>query len=196
MDELAGASMATGDETVIELSKVKIVLLIVSAIIFATVGLWMATAGDATLLREARYFAFSATGTRFMGIAGFVFFSACCVIGIYKFFDKQPGLILDAKGFVDNACGISAGLARWAEVTQVQTFQVARQKMLVVMVADPQRYMRRGNSLSRAAKRTNFNLCGSPIAISANTLKCDFSELQSVFDRYLHKYGNAHGNSE
>ncbi len=188
--------MATGDETVIELSKVKIVLLIVGALIFAAVGFRIATADSATVLREARYFAFSPNVIWFIGIAGVVFASAGCLFGIYKFFDKRPGLVLRASGFVDNTSAVAAGFVPWSEVTAVQTFQVARQKMLVVMVADPQRYMRRGNSLSRAAKRTNFNLCGSPIAISANTLKCDFSELQSVFDRYLHKYGNAHGNSE
>jgi hypothetical protein len=33
-------------------------------------------------------------------------------------------------------------------------------------------------------------MCGSPIAISANTLKINFAELHSLFDQYQRKYGN------
>ncbi|HET9031575.1 MAG TPA: tetratricopeptide repeat protein [Dokdonella sp.] len=107
------------------------------------------------------------------------------------FFDKKPGLVLAANGFVDNASAVAAGFVPWSKVTDVQTFQVARQEMLIVMVGDPERYMRRGNALKQAINRANFKLCGSPIAISSNALKIGFDELSSLFKSYWSKYGHA-----
>ena len=66
-----------------------------------------------------------------------------------------------------------------------------RQKMLVIMVTDPQKYVDRGSAIKRKLNQANFNMVGSPISISATALKTNFSELQSLFDEYQQKYGNA-----
>lgn len=66
-----------------------------------------------------------------------------------------------------------------------------RQKMLVIMVTDPQKYVDRGSAIKRKLNQANFKMVGSPISISPTALKTDFSELQTAFDKYLKKYGTA-----
>jgi hypothetical protein len=49
----------------------------------------------------------------------------------------------------------------------------------------------RGGTLKHALNKANYKMCGSPIAITSNALKINFSELLSLFHQYNQKYGNA-----
>lgn len=185
--------MANSDEKIIPLSKAKLAAIVLGATILAALGLWIAILDEATLLKDApfggRVFPFdNPAAMHTIGIAGVVFFSACALFGIVKYFDKNPGLVLGATGFVDNASGVAAGYVPWTEVTQVKTFQVARQRMLIVVVSDPERYIRRGNPFKQAINRMNFNMCGSPITIPSSALKIDFDELSGLFNSYWNRH--------
>ncbi|HEY7405443.1 MAG TPA: STM3941 family protein [Candidatus Angelobacter sp.] len=69
--------------------------------------------------------------------------------------------------------------------------QVFRQKTLIILVKNPEAYVERGNPLKRAANKANYKMCGSPIAITANTLQIGFPELLSIFQQYQQKFGQA-----
>jgi hypothetical protein len=112
-----------------------------------------------------------------VGAAAVLFFGACAVYAIVKFFDRKPGLVLGPTGFLDNSSAVAAGFIPWSDVTGVGIFTVGIQKFLVVRVADPEKYIRRGNPFRRALNRVNTRMCGSPITISSNALRISFHEL-------------------
>jgi hypothetical protein len=94
---------------------------------------------------------------------------------------------------VDNSSAVAAGLIPWSEITGLGTFELHRQKMLVIHVADPDKYVGRGNALRRAVNRANTTLCGSPIAIASNVLQIPFDELREEVAAYLSRYGGKPG---
>jgi hypothetical protein len=54
---------------------------------------------------------------------------------------------------------------------------MANQRFLTIAVADPAKYLARGNAFQRLFNRANIHLTGSPINIPASTLACNFEEL-------------------
>ncbi len=178
------------DEIVIPLSKTKLILTVLGSLAFVGIGIWLLTIDTADISqgRSFRLFFNNPLFARTLGVGAIVFFG---VVGAYtakKFFDKKPGLILDSTGFTDNASAASAGFVPWSEVAGFDIFQMNRTKMLVILVADPEKYIQRGGAVRQKLNKANFNMCGSPITISSTTLDSNFAELQSLFTRYLTKY--------
>lgn len=179
--------MNNTDEKVIELSKTKILFLIAVACGFVVGGLWMLQLNSAEIAAQRRFN--SPILVHGIGLVSIAFFGLCGLFGVKKFFDKKPGLILSAAGIFDNSSGVSAGLIPWSEIVGFDIFEVQKQKTLIVKVTNPERYIEVGGSMKRALNKMNFKLCGSPIAITSNSLKIDFDELLAVCNRYLEKYG-------
>lgn len=185
--------MDSTDETIIELSKGKIALVLLGAVVFVIAGIWFLTL-DAESIRSDRGFRLLfnspalayAVGVAAIAIFGFFGFSA-----IKQFLNKKPGLIFNSTGIVDNASAAAAGFIPWSDVLGSHIFEMQGQKMLVIMVRNPQKYIDRGGAVKRKLNKANFNMAGSPISISSITLKANLSELQSMFDRYHRKYGHA-----
>ena len=181
--------MHTTDEKIIALSKTKILLLIAVACAFVVGGLWMFQLSPAEIASQRRFN--SPLFVHSIGMVSIVFFGLCGVIGVKKLFDKKPGLILSANGIVDNSSGVSAGFIPWSEIVGFDIFEVQRQKMLIVKVTHPERYVEVGGSMRRTLNRVNFKMCGSPIAITPNSLQIGFKELFGVCDAYFAKYGKS-----
>ena len=180
--------MPTEDQKIIELSKAKLILTIAGALLFVAAGTWFVLApGDGSLMTEMRRFA-APVVFRALGIAALLFGAAGAVYGVRKLFDGKPGLILSSAGLVDNSSGVAAGFIPWSEITGMGIFQMHRQRMLVLTVADPEKYIGRGNPLQRMLNRANAGMVGSPIAISSNALRIPFDELQAEIAAYLARY--------
>lgn len=175
--------MLSFEEKTIYLSKVKITFLIVLAIMFVVLGVWLLTL-DPQRIENARRFNSPVLiyGT---AIAAIVFFGLCGIVGVRKLFDNSPGLILTAEGIYDNSSGVSGGLIPWREVVGISEYQIQRQKFVSILVQDPEKYVKRGNALKRMTNRANIKMCGTPINISANALKISYAELlQSIQEYY------------
>ena len=175
------------DEKIIELSKTKILMLVTGACVFVIFGLWMFRFGSAEIESQHRFN--SPLVFHGIGLVSIAFFGLCGFVGVRKFFDKKPGLVLSATGIVDNSSGVSAGFIPWSEIVGFDIFEVLSQKTLIVKVTNPERYVEVGGSIKRALNRVNFKMCGSPIAITSNSLKIEFEELLDVCNTYFKKYG-------
>lgn len=68
---------------------------------------------------------------------------------------------------------------------------ISGQRMLVVRVADPDKYVERGNALKRVLNRANTRMCGSPVVISANALQISFDELRAELASWLSRRDGA-----
>ena len=181
------------DEKIIELSKTKIALAILGTCAFVAIGIWMLSLDEASIRssRSFRLFWNNPMYVKALGVLAIVLFGLLALFFFKKLFDKKPGLIFSSSGIVDNASAVAAGFIPWSEVLGAHVFEVPQQKMLIIEVTDPQKYVDRGNAVKRKINQANYQMCGSPISISANALKIDFAELHSLFDQYQQKYGNA-----
>jgi hypothetical protein len=181
-------SMDSSEEKTIELSKTKLLLLIFGSLAFIGLGAWMVSLDAAQIEAQRRFNdPMFVHGIGWLAIA---FFGWCGVIGIRKFFDKMPGLIFSSAGITDNSSGVSAGLIPWSDIIGFNIYEIQKQKMLIVLVKNPDIYIEIGSVIKRSLNRANYKMCGSPIAISSNSLKINFDELLKLSNEYFTKYGN------
>jgi hypothetical protein len=180
--------MSPTDERAIPLSKTKIIILMLGAWMFVALGIWLFGQGEN--VPGPRVLGELLTAGQFLGGLSVAFFGVCGAFAVRKLLDKKPGLILNSAGLVDNSSVIATGLVPWSDITGLDLFELQKQrKLLVILVRDPQSYLKRGNAMVRALKRVNYNLCGSPVVIYSRNLKINLAELQSLLNRYREKYG-------
>jgi hypothetical protein len=184
--------MDGADETRIEVSKTKVTLLMAGAGAFVAGGVWFwLDAADIVASLPAAHPAKSLILVRGVGLASIIFFGLCAVLALRKLFDRKPDLILNSSGVVDNSSYVSAGFIPWGEILGAEVLEIHKQKMLIVRIRDPQKYIERGGWIRQRVDHANYKLCDSPIAIVSNALKIRFPELLSTFQRYHQKYGKA-----
>ncbi|BBB65932.1 hypothetical protein UNDYM_1679 [Undibacterium sp. YM2] len=176
------------DEKRIALSKSKLRLLFVGAVLFVAMGIWMVQLDVADIEAHSRYN--NPVMMHGIGVVAILFFGLCAVFGARKLLDNRPGLILNSTGLLDNSSAVAAGFVPWSEVVGFSIFEVQNQKTLVVRVREPGRYIAAGGMFKRILNRMNYKLCGSPVVISANSLKLGFDELLKISQTYLHRYGD------
>jgi hypothetical protein len=123
-------------------------------------------------------------------------FGLCLLVGLKMLFDKKPALVFNSSGIVDNASDVAAGFIPWSEIVGAKVLEIQQQKTLVIGVRDPQKYIARGGAMKRALNQSSYKMLGSPVAISASTLKINFSQLVSLFEQYRHKYGAGPGGGD
>ncbi len=184
--------MESIDEKIVELSKTKIALAILGTCAFVAIGIWLLFLDEAIIRTSSSYRLLfnEPMYARGLGIVSIVIFGALALFFFKKLFDKKPGLVFNNSGIVDNASAVAAGFIPWSEITGYDIFEMPQQKMLIIMVGDPQKYVERGNAVQQKLNQANFKMCGSPISISANALKINFAELISTFQQYQQKYGS------
>lgn len=175
------------DQTIIEFSKKKLLLLVFCSCVFAAVGFWMFQMDSAEIAAQRRFN--SPIFVHGIGVIALAFAAVCAGFGIIKFFDKRPGFVLSPSGIHDNSSAVAAGYIPWSEIIGFNVVEIQKQKTLVVMVADAEKYIGRGGFFRRKINRINFHLVGSPIAITSNSLQISFAALLESCNRYFMKYG-------
>jgi hypothetical protein len=186
--------MNSADETIIERSKAKIVLLMLLSCAIVALGAWLFSLDEATIRSQRRFN--NPMFVHGIGLVTVLIFGLCVLVGLKMLFDKKPGLVFNSSGIVDNASDVAAGFIPWSEIVGTRVLEIQKQKTLIIGVRDPQKYIDRGGALRRTLNKSNYKMVGSPIAISSSTLKINFSELVSLFDQYRHKYGVRPGGAD
>ena len=180
--------MNSSEEKVIELSKTKMLLLIFGTLAFVGIGLWMISL-DAAHIESQRRFN-NPLFVHGLGYVSIVFFGLCGIIVMKKLFDKKPGFILSNTGITDNSSGFSAGFVAWNEIIGFDVYQTHNQKMLVVLLKNPEKYIEIGSSIRRTLIKASYKMSGSPVVITSSSLKINFDELLKSCNEYFAKYGN------
>jgi len=165
---------------VIPLSKGKVVLGLLGAVAFVAVSVWIWSIADdqtehSPLIMKA------------VAIAGSSFFGLCALYGCFKLFDTRPGLIIDDQGIVDNSSAVAAGRILWGEVV---TLNVSK-NFITIVVVDPQKFIARGNFLSRMLNAASTKMTGSPINIPSNSLGLKFDDLAQALTVAFGKHAGA-----
>jgi|APSaa5957512535_1039671.scaffolds.fasta_scaffold171500_1 hypothetical protein len=172
-------------EKIIELSKTKIISLIMGSLGFVTLGIWFLLLSDEFIKKSLPIM--SPTTVHIVGVVGILFFGFFGLVALKKVFNNSPGLVLNAAGIFDNSSAVSAGFIPWSEVESIEQYKVHSQKILAIHVKTPEKYLT-GNALLVATKKANQNMSGTPIHITANTLKIGFDELLAEVNGYFAAY--------
>ena len=164
----------------IPLSKKKMVLTLIGAIVFVGLGLWFLISPPKT-----NHWVFGNPTFIFIaGLASVLFFGLIAIVIAKKLPDNTAGLTINDEGFIDNSSGVSAGLVLWSDIKEIKVAQVMNQKFLMFIVKNPQDYIeRQTNTLKRKGMQMNLNSYGSPISISANSLTTNFDTLYELLQK-------------
>lgn len=168
----------------IPLSKKKLFLILIGAIVFVALGLWFVMAPETFSKGPLR----SVTVVYIVGVAAIVFFGMAALFVLRKLPDRKPGLVIDESGITDNSSAIAAGHIPWTDIQSLSVFTVQKQSFILFNVHNPQDYIdRQKGMLKKKMMQMNFKMYGSPLALNANGLKIGFDELYKLI---MERVGN------
>ena len=166
----------------IALSKDKLVLMLIGALTFVIIGIWLVVAPPTI----NNLFFGNPTRLLIIGIVAIVFFGLCAVYIARKIPDNKPGLIIDKTGLTDNSSGVAAGQILWSDIENISVLEIHRQKLIMLVVKNPQDYIDKQTSgFKRKMMQMNFNMYGTPLSITSNSLKINFDELLKILDYHF-----------
>jgi len=177
--------MTTTERIEIPLSKTKLTRGLIGSVVFVLIGLWIliyqpAISNSVFINPLIKYGA---------AIACILFFGFVSIFYAKKLTDKKPGLIIDNTGITDNSSAVSVGHTPWTDIKYITTIKVVKQDFIILIVENPNNYInKQTNIIKRKTMEMNFKSYGSPINISANSLKSNFNELKSVLDNKLAEF--------
>ena len=171
----------------IPLSKNKLFFTLFGAIGFVLIGLWFLISPP---ISSTQIFGISSIYS-IVGFISVLFFGLGAVIIFRKISDEKAGIIINSQGIIDNSSGVSAGLIPWKDIQEIKVAQVMNQKFLMLIVKNPQDYLAKvTNSIKRKGMEINYKTYGSPISISASSLKTDFDELHKLLIDKMKEYNS------
>lgn len=177
--------MDTSKKIEIQLSKSKLILLLLGAAVFVGLGIWFVVNPP-----EIRNPVLGNPTTIFIvGLASIIFFGFAGFFILKKLGDKSPGLVISDEGVFDNTSAVSAGLVPWTDVLEIRETKVANQIFINLVVKNPQEYIdKQKSAFKRKLMQINYDTYGTVIGISANGLKCDYRELKAILDKTFSEF--------
>jgi hypothetical protein len=164
-------------------SRVKIAFLTLGAFLFVAVCVLLFVVADTRG-------PFDSIVLKGVSVLGICFFGLCGFFGLVRLCDGSPGLVLDYEGIIEHSGGIGAvGRVAWQEILGIQSISVSGQKWLAVFVNEPEKYLSEGNILKRLFRRMNHRIYGTPILISASSLKVKYEDLDEQIRDFLESRG-------
>jgi hypothetical protein len=161
----------------IPLSKKKITLILIGAIVFVALGVWFVMEPDTFSKGPLR----SPTVVSIVGIVAIVFFGILGFYALRKLPDSKPGLILDETGLTDNSSAVAAGHILWTDIESLSVITIQKQSSIMLHVKDPQAYIDRQTGIfKKKMMQMNYKMYGSPIALNASGLTITFDELYKL----------------
>jgi|SRR6185312_371493 len=162
----------------IPLNKTKLLVAFAACSAAAWFGWWLLHLDDAQILnlpvinnpRFARPF----------GLVTLVLLGAFALYIFRKLFDRSPGLQFVKDGFVDNTNMLSMGYIAWKDVTGIEVRQIQNQKLIYVLLRDPETYIAKCNAPKRVLLRFCMNLGPSPVTIVSTSLELNFYEVLNL----------------
>ncbi|MBY6192138.1 hypothetical protein KUV22_17080 [Microbulbifer agarilyticus] len=171
------------EDRVIKASQLKNALVVAGSIVFVCVGVWLLTL-DISTIEDAKRF----NNPTLVYALGIIVIFACGINAILitkKIFERKPALTLTADGIVDNSSPASVGKILWSEITGLREREAGGQKYIAILVKNPEKYCQSGNPIKRAINSYSLKTWGTPIYLTANSLKVDHQGLKTVvYDYY------------
>ncbi len=161
----------------IPVSKVKVVLLLICSLAFVLLGVWILTS-DSNLFYKI------------IACVGILFFGLGLLAFPPKLLDRTPGVVIDKYGLTDNITRPRVGTLEWSDISHVTISSIKSNKMLLIYVRDPEKYLDRVKGFNYKGLRNNYALVGTPFVIPSSLLKMKLEILESLINSKLAKYAS------
>lgn len=165
--------MENKNDIIIPLSKKKTILLVLGALLFFVLGFLFLLVPD---FKKSYHPIF----LQITGYSGIIFFGICLIFGIKKLFDKNPGLIINANGIVDNSSGVAVGLIPWNMVTFIKTAEIMTTKFILIGVTNAEEIINKQSAFKRFWLRPNYKTYKTPVSINPAVLQIRFDDLEKI----------------
>lgn len=166
-----------GDELVAYSSPWRMALLILGAILFVALGLWMVGLfGEVPQSRR-----WSPEIIWIIGWASILFFGAAAIFGIRRAFDRDIQLRVSDQGIYWKPW--SADTIPWHEVRDVGVWEFRKQKTIILCLHHPERYPSR--TLLGKLAGANRGFTGGDISISLSGMTKSFDDTFATIRRFL-----------
>lgn len=174
----------------IPLSKVKMVLLLIGALLFVALGLILIIYEPESINQSNRYAWIMNPFPRFlMGFVCVTFFGFAAITMFFRLFNKKTGLIINERGIYDNSSATALGFILWEDVKEVKMVTVNQSKFILVIVQNPAHYLTKTtNWIKMRGLKINFKYYNTPICISANSLQITADQLYKLLSDNLKQF--------
>lgn len=172
------------DNIEIPLSRTKLVLLLIGALLFFFLGIWFIIDAEQFITNRFQYPQIIVI----IGVIATIFFGLCLLFILKKLFDSKPGILIDQKGITDYSSATSIGVIEWTDIMEIRTVQIVSTKILILKTDKPDKYIEKAkNRLSKRAMQANYNMYGSPLTITSSALKIAHRDLEELILREFEK---------
>ncbi|NLL04867.1 MAG: hypothetical protein GX270_03565 [Clostridiaceae bacterium] len=170
------------NEIIIKQSQLKQFLIMLLAIIMVAVSIFV-FCSDINLF-----------GVNFLNkiIGGFVtiFFGACLLFIIIRFFKPKDILVIDKNGITDNSSAISIGFIPWKDVKSSYITTVSTQTFIAIELNNFEEKLKELSFLKRIMLKINLKMGYAPVSIVLNSTKHKPKEVLEIIQKYKEIYDN------
>lgn len=155
-------------------SRIKTFFLLLGAIGFVIVGIWMIKAADTTIFEKI------------VGGIGVLFFGVTIPIGIKKLIINETALELSNKYLIIEPESNKKYVLPWDKITGFEEIRIKGAKIIIIKVSNSQEWINdEPNSIKRKMMQFNFNNYGTPFNITSSGLSISHGTLLEKLNDYL-----------
>ncbi len=164
----------------IPISKLKVTIMLFGCLLFVIAGVSFVISPEkytSIIVRSNKMiFLAGCLGIVFFGVVGYSMFK--------RVIDNTPGLVISGDGVTDNSSGVPAGFVPWSDIVAVKEAVVANQRFINLVVKNPHEYIHRQKSaFKRKIMQKNYDVFGTAIGISTNSLKINYRDLKRILEK-------------
>jgi hypothetical protein len=145
----------------IKSSKLRYVLLLIIAIGFVVLGLFILTYGKAS--------------DAWIGWMSIVFFGACIPLFAWQLVDSRPRLVLDDQGILDRTLGV--GVIPWSEITGAYLRSIQGNNFICLEVRNPEHWLEHLSPIKRLMASANRALGFTALNLNLSGVAADPSQI-------------------
>lgn len=130
-----------------------------------------------------------------IGYIGVAFFGLCFIIGLYNFLRgtfRREALMLTPSTLMVSPTSNGSFTLKWSDISNIDTIQIGNERMLVIQLYDPLRFIeRQGDSaIKRKLMQADMALVGSPCAVVLNNIDAGDDDIEQIINKYVADYGH------
>lgn len=157
-------------------SRIKTFLLLLGAIAFVLIGIWMITTSGTDVLEKV------------IGGISILFFGAAIPIGIKKLITNEPALELSENHLIIEPQSNKKFVLPWNIILEFDVINIKSTKIITIKVSNPKDWIdKETNPIKRKLMQFNLNSYGTPFNIASSGLDISHKKLMELLDNFLKK---------
>ena len=160
------------DRLVIYPSRRKAALVLLGAIVFVVLGLWIGSPG-----MRSRVSMVERMIATYIGVP---FFAACGLYAAYRIVIRRPAVVVDPTGITDTSHPFGVGYLGWGDIDRVVLYRYQGQAMLGIYPKNLETLLSRLEGVRSKYIRANLALGCAPVNLAQVMLPMGLAELAAL----------------